>query len=519
MKYTNFNLNDDLQKGLQAAKYFECLPVQNAVLDKGIDGSDLYVQSQTGTGKTAGYLVTVLERWLKMQEKQKVLILVPTRELAVQVCDEAKLLSKFIKIDIAAFFGGVAYEPQIKKINSGVDIIIGTPGRIIDLCERKNLNFDNVGFLIVDEADRMFDMGFYPDVRRLLQFLPAPEKRQTMLFSATLSTYIKNLAWECTVNAKEITMQPENITAKKIEQKLFHVADEKKMQLLLGILNREKCDAVLIFCNTKNGTEILAKRLRLNNFSAEFLSGDLPQKKRLNLITRFKQKSVPILIATDVAARGIDVDDLKMVINYELPNEAANYVHRIGRTARAGKNGVTYALCSERDVYNLAEIEKFIEETIPASIPDESLYLDDLSSGQYIHLGKPVKSKPYNRNSRKFDNERKKLNHKGKKHSSQNTRNSKNRNIKFNNKQKSENLASLSFEERMEYYKKRYAKNIDINANSIEKNKKKKKPIQQKKKQNFKKNSEVLENTKKINNKLSPENKIVSFFKGIFSKN
>ncbi len=225
MNYSELNLNENLKKGLSECGYIKCTPVQEKVLEVSLDGSNLYVQSQTGTGKTAAYLVTVMQELLKPENNGKnALVLVPTRELAVQVEEEAKKLGKYCGLFFASFYGGVGYEKQISDLKKGVKIIIGTPGRIIDLEESRQMNLSKVGFLVIDEADRMFDMGFYPDLRKLIKFLPNDESRQTMLFSATLNSYVKNLAWEYSKNAKEISIEPESITVDEIDQELVHVS-------------------------------------------------------------------------------------------------------------------------------------------------------------------------------------------------------------------------------------------------------------------------------------------------------
>src|SRR5574344_197505 len=388
MDFTEFNLDANLMKGLSAAGYVKCTPVQEQVLKTALDGSDLYVQSQTGTGKTAAYLVSIIQELLSRPEEKgrKVLIMVPTRELAVQVEEEAKTLSSETGLKVFSFYGGVGYDRQIDALASGVDIIVGTPGRMIDLQESHHLDLSNTGFLVIDEADRMFDMGFYPDLRTLLKVLPKAEDRQTMLFSATLNSYVKNLAWEYTRDAKEITIEADNITVDQIDQEMFHVSSDEKMKLLIGILKNEKPESVLVFCNTKRACEVVSKRLNMNELKSEFIIGDLPQAKRLAVLNQFKEGKISILVATDVAARGIDVDSLAMVVNYDLPNEAENYVHRIGRTARAGKTGKAYSFCSEQDVYNLPAIERYLESPIPASMPGEEMLSDDKSAGVYIQI-------------------------------------------------------------------------------------------------------------------------------------
>lgn len=406
MNFTEFNLHADLIKGLQQAGYETCTPVQEQVLNEGLDGADLYVQSQTGTGKTAAFLTLMIQQMLTKPElkNKTALIMVPTRELAVQVEEEARTLASGTHFKTGCFYGGVGYERQTQVLKNGVDIIVGTPGRVIDLQESGKMDLSQVAFLVVDEADRMFDMGFYPDLRTLIKVLPDCNMRQTMLFSATLNTYVKNLAWEYTDEAKEITIEPEHITIEEIDQVLLHVGSDDKTKLLLGILKNEKPESVIIFCNTKRSCEVIAKRLKINGIEAEFIIGDLPQSKRLQVLESFKSGSLTCLVATDVAARGIDVDDLAMVINYDLPNEAENYVHRIGRTARAGKSGKAYTFCSEQDVYNLPAIERYIEQPIPASMASEEMFAEDASAGQYIQTERyDDEDRPHSRGGRGRD--------------------------------------------------------------------------------------------------------------------
>ena len=386
MNFTEFNLNEKLLHGIEAAGYVSCTPVQEEVLKASGDGSDLYVQSQTGTGKTAAYLISIIQERLAKEENagKKVLVLVPTRELAVQVEEEAKTLVGDSGLKAFSVYGGVGYEKQIAALKKGVDILVGTPGRVIDLIEGKNLDLSSSYFVVIDEADRMFDMGFYPDLRQILKNLPEAEQRQTMLFSATLNSYVKNLAWEYTRDPVEITIEAENITVSEIDQQLLHVSSDEKMKLLIGILKHENPKTAIIFCNTKRSCEVVAKRLQLNDIKADFIIGDLPQSKRLKVINSFKAGEIPVLVATDVAARGLDVNDLEMVINYDLPVEAENYVHRIGRTARAGKSGKAYTFCSEQDVYNLPAIERYVEMQIPAEVAYPDQMEEDKSAGVYI---------------------------------------------------------------------------------------------------------------------------------------
>ena len=386
MEFKNFNLHPNLQKGIDEAGYVNCMPVQEQVLSHAFGGQDLYVQSQTGTGKTAAFLVVIYQRMLTEEPlfKRKALIMAPTRELAVQIEEEAKMLGRYLPFKTGSFYGGVGYAQQEKLLRENAQILVGTPGRVLDLNKSGRMNLMDIAFLVLDEADRMFDMGFYPDLRKLIRVVPAADRRQTMLFSATLNAWVKNLAWEYTKSPFEIEIKPELVTVEEITQILYHVPSQDKMPLLLGILKREQPESVIIFCNTRKYTEIVAKRLKLNGYDCEFIIGDLPQSKRLKIIEDLKAGKIKTLVATDVAARGLDIESLSMVINYDLPVESENYVHRIGRTARAGKTGKAVTLASEQDVYELPAIERYIGKKIPSEIAAQELYEDDKSSGVRI---------------------------------------------------------------------------------------------------------------------------------------
>lgn len=475
MNFTEFTLQDELQQGIAGAGYVTCTPVQEQVLQNSLEGRDLYVQSQTGTGKTAAYLVSIIQELLSRGEVagKKALIMVPTRELAVQVQEEAEKLCAFTKLKCGSFYGGVGYDKQISFLKKGCDIMIGTPGRVIDLNKGGQMDLSSVAFLCIDEADRMFDMGFYPDLRELIKVLPVAEKRQTMLFSATLNSYVKNLAWEYTRNPAEITIEAENITVDEIDQVLYHVSSDDKMKLLLGLIKRENPESLIIFCNTKRTSEVVSKRLNRNGIESEYIIGDLPQKQRQKIMDSFKEGKVKCLVATDVAARGIDVNDLAMVINYDLPNEAENYVHRIGRTARAGKSGKAYTFCSEQDVYSLPPIERYIEKQIPSQVADESLFAEDKSEGVYIrtesyHEDYRDKSEYGRKKQREYEareSRRGGRNGGGKKtsrgkgrYSSRNEAASKEykRDRRVFNAEEEAMLATMSTDERMKLYKERY---------------------------------------------------------------
>jgi ATP-dependent RNA helicase RhlB len=387
MEFKELNLHPDLQRGIADAEYTVCTSVQEQVLANAFGGQDLYVQSQTGTGKTAAFLIVIFQRLLNepLLKGKKAIIMVPTRELAIQVEEEARVLGKYLPFKVGSFYGGVGYTTQQQLLKDNVQILVGTPGRVLDLNQSGQMNLMDIAFLVLDEADRMFDMGFYPNLRKLIKVVPPADRRQTMLFSATLNAWVRNLAWEYTKSPYEIEITPEIVTLDEVEQILYHVPTMDKMKLLLGIFQREQPESAIIFCNTKRQTEIVAKRLRLNGFTCEFIIGDLPQSKRFKIIDDIKAGLVKYLVATDVAARGLDIEGLALVVNYDLPAEAENYVHRIGRTARAGKTGRAIALVGEQDVYELADIEKYIGKKISAEIAGEGLYAQDASEDMRIY--------------------------------------------------------------------------------------------------------------------------------------
>ncbi len=544
MEFTEFSLDPRLLKGIEEAGYVSCTPVQEQVIkaskkdDENAKEPDLYVQSQTGTGKTAAYLVAVINAMLAEKNVgKKCLVLVPTRELAVQVEEEAKVLVGDSGLKAFSVYGGVGYEKQIANLKKGVDILIGTPGRVIDLIEGKNLDLSTSNFVVIDEADRMFDMGFYPDLRTILKCLPEAEVRQTMLFSATLNSYVKNLAWEYTRDPIEITIEAENITVSEIQQELLHVSSDEKMKLLIGVLKHDNPESVIIFCNTKRSCEVVAKRLQMNDIKCDFLIGDLPQSKRLQILKQFKASEIKVLVATDVAARGIDVDDLAMVINYDLPVEAENYVHRIGRTARAGKSGKAYTFCSEQDVYNLPAIERYVEMSIPSSVAYPEQMEEDKSAGVYIktenwHGDDENESRGGYKKGGKYSSGKGNGNYKGKGGKSYNRddkgykkgdykKGGKGGSYKkYDDKGKSasyrkpaidtEKLANLSYEERMKMYKETYGKSFTKGAKNNSNYKNKSKGNYNSKNKNYNQKQNVQKNT--LASKKSLWQKIKEFF-------
>jgi ATP-dependent RNA helicase RhlB len=371
--------------------------VQEQTLAKTLQGLDVAVQSQTGTGKTAAFLVTLFERMLfdRALKGKMAVIIVPTRELAVQIEKEAKLLNFHMEFVIGSFYGGVGYASQLSLLRKGLDIVIGTPGRLLDLSTRGYLNLRNTGILVIDEADRLFDMGFLPDIKKLLQKMPPRQARQNMLFSATLNRVSRKIAVEHMNHPAFLEITPEQLTVDTIFQELYYVKSHIKMNLMLGILKAQAPQNALIFTNMRYVAFRLSKKLQRNGFRSRHLTGDLPQSQRLKIIEEFMAGKFALLVATDVAARGLHIDNLDMVINYDLPQDRENYVHRIGRTARAGNSGKAISLASEGTADHLEAIESFIGMKIPVQTADIDLFATDMS------LGFNPRNKPRNGGSRK----------------------------------------------------------------------------------------------------------------------
>jgi len=395
MRFTELDLDPRLQRAIDDRGYTELTNVQELTLARSLKGQDVAVQSQTGTGKTAAFLITLFSHLLKHSKssRRKALIIVPTRELAVQIEGEALLLNRPIGLQIGCFYGGVGYTVQLAQIKAGPDIIIGTPGRLLDLAEKKRLNFKECGFLVIDEADRLFDMGFLPDLRDIVKQMPEREHRQSMLFSATLNKLSQRVAAAYLNAPAFIEVTPEQLTVDTISQELYRVGSHIKLNLLLGLLQRRTPKNALIFTNMKHTAFLLAKQLQANGYKANFLSGDLAQSERLRIIEDFMAGRFPMLVATDVASRGLHIDDLEMVINYDIPQDCENYVHRIGRTARAGATGLAITLASEKTADHLEAIEKFIGQKIPEFPVTSDMFVRDMSlerlAGQNLERRRP----------------------------------------------------------------------------------------------------------------------------------
>jgi ATP-dependent RNA helicase RhlB len=381
--FTEFNLSDEILKGIENAGFIRCTPIQQLALPITLSGEDIAAQAQTGTGKTAAFLITLFQRLLKMEKRKpgipSALILAPTRELALQIYQDGQVLGKYTGLKMVAVFGGIDYHKQASQLREGVDVVIATPGRLIDYMKQKAFIPERIKILVVDEADRMFDMGFIKDLRYILRRLPSYDQRQSMLFSATLSSRVLELTYEYMNLPKEIYVTPEEITVETVEQSLFHVAKHEKLPLLLGVLEREPWERVLIFANTKVTVEWLSAKLKGNGYPVKGLSGNLNQRQRLKIINHFKSGDLKILVATDVASRGLHVEEISHVINYDLPQDREDYIHRIGRTARAGMQGKAISLACDEYVYSLEAIEEYLGEKIPVIWPEEDWFLRDRS--------------------------------------------------------------------------------------------------------------------------------------------
>ena len=374
MKFTELNLPTVVQQGVADADFESLTPVQEESIPLALAGKDVAAQAQTGTGKTAAFLIALFCRLLDNKNatsnNPRALVMAPTRELVVQICKDAELLGQHTGLKVQPIFGGVDYEKQRQALRDGVDIIVAPPGRLIDYFKQRVFSMNRVEALVIDEADRMFDMGFIKDLRYILRKLPPFEKRQTMLFSATLSGQVMELAYEFMNLAERVEIAPEKRTADGIDQILYHVSRREKFALLLGLMKRDAgMERVMLFVNTKVEAERLNALLLANGASSAVLSGDIPQKKRMRILDQFKLGSITHLVATDVASRGIHVDDVTHVINYDLPQDREDYVHRIGRTARAGARGQAISFADEEMVYMLDDIEDYLDLKIPSEMP------------------------------------------------------------------------------------------------------------------------------------------------------
>jgi len=399
--FNDFNLPHEILSGIYDAGFEYCTPIQAQTLPPSLEGKDIAGQAQTGTGKTAAFLVTIFTKLLSSQNQNtktpSALIVAPTRELASQIYQEALIIGQHTELRMVQIVGGIDYQKQADLLRKGTDIVICTPGRIIDYFKQGIFKPSGINIVVIDEADRLLDMGFAKDMRFMLSKLPSFNQRQSMLFSATLSHRVLELTYEYMNLPEFISITPQEVAVERIDQVLFHVGSDKKLELLLGLLKKEEWSRLLIFVNTKAGVEWLTLKLKGNGYPAEGITGDLPQKKRFKLMEGYKNGNIKILIATDVASRGIHVEDISHVINYDLPQDSENYIHRIGRTARAGKEGKAFAFACERYVFHLDDLEKMLGYKIPVEWPEDSDFIED-KSGPITIKSKTRKKPPPGRN-------------------------------------------------------------------------------------------------------------------------
>ncbi|MBI3562403.1 MAG: ATP-dependent RNA helicase RhlB [Gammaproteobacteria bacterium] len=372
VRFADLPLPPVLLQAIESMGYLYCTPIQAQTLPKSLAGHDVAGQAQTGTGKTIAFLVATFAYLLtkptpahRKQNQPRAVIVAPTRELAVQIDSDARALAGSLGFKLGLVFGGTGYAQQRQTIEEGIDILIGTPGRIIDYFKQHVFDMRAVQVCVLDEADRMFDLGFIKDIRFLLQRMPKPQQRLSMLFSATLSWRVQELAYEHMNNPERVAIEPEQITAKHVTEAVYYPSKEEKIPLLLGLLHAKSPQRTLVFANTKRVAERITAYLRGNDFQADLLSGDVPQKKRLQLLTDFAAGNVSIMVATDVAARGLHIPAVSHVFNYDLPQDAEDYVHRIGRTARAGASGEAISFACDEYVFSLPEIEQYIGHRLP----------------------------------------------------------------------------------------------------------------------------------------------------------
>ncbi len=381
--FSNFDLHPALLAGLEAAGFTRCTPIQAMTLPISLAGRDVAGQAQTGTGKTLAFLITLMNRLLikpaladRKPEDPRALILAPTRELAIQIHKDAVKFGSELGLKFALVYGGVDYDKQRELLQQGTDVIIATPGRLIDYVKQhKVVSLHACEVCVLDEADRMFDLGFIKDIRFLLRRMPVRTERQTLLFSATLSHRVLELAYEHMNEPEKLVVETEFITNSKVRQLVYFPADEEKIPLLIGLLTRSEGHRTMVFVNTKVWVERVARSLERAGFRVGVLSGDVPQKKRETLLGRFQKGQLDILVATDVAARGLHIDGVSHVYNYDLPFDAEDYVHRIGRTARLGAEGDAISFACERYAMSLPDIEAYIEQKLPVAAVEPELLL------------------------------------------------------------------------------------------------------------------------------------------------
>ncbi|WP_394130178.1 ATP-dependent RNA helicase RhlB [Shewanella maritima] len=395
-KFADFPLKDEVKAALNENGFEFCTPIQALSLPILLNAKDIAGQAQTGTGKTMAFLVATFNHLLTVAAPEartatqpRAIIMAPTRELAIQIAKDANLLAKHTGLKVGIVYGGESYETQREVLDKGVDILIGTTGRIIDYVRQGVINLNHIQAVVLDEADRMFDLGFIKDIRFLFRRMPDANARLNMLFSATLSMKVQELAYDHMNDPEKVEIAPLEKTSKNIKEELFHPSMEDKMRLLLSLIEEDWPEKAIVFSNTKHSCEKVWSWLEGDGHRVGLLTGDVPQKKRIRILEQFTNGNLDLLVATDVAARGLHISDVSHVYNYDLPDDCEDYVHRIGRTGRAGAKGVSVSFACEEYALNLPAIESYIDHQIPVSSYDHEALLDDIPPPVRIHRKHP----------------------------------------------------------------------------------------------------------------------------------
>ncbi|MGI0117293.1 ATP-dependent RNA helicase RhlB [Zooshikella sp. RANM57] len=381
-RFHDFNLPSPLMHAIQDQGFQYCTPIQAEVLGITLEGCDAIGKAQTGTGKTAAFLISTIKQLLEVPPPEprytgepRALVLAPTRELALQISKDAEALTQYTPLNVINLVGGMDYEKQLRQMNSDYcDIVVATPGRLLDFIQRRDLFLDLIEIMIIDEADRMLDMGFIPQVRRIVRATPRCGDRQTLLFSATFTQDILNLSDQWTYKPTKVEIEPETVATNTVEQKLYLVTDQDKFTVLCNILREQGECRTIVFANRRDETRHIAEKIKEQGFKVALLSGEVHQQKRIKTLENFKRGIINVMVATDVAGRGIHIDDVNLVINYALPEDPEDYVHRIGRTGRAGKHGISISFAGENDAFAIPAIEELLGKKLDYQQPPENVF-------------------------------------------------------------------------------------------------------------------------------------------------
>lgn len=382
-RFHDLDLREELMRGIADLGFHYCSPIQGAILPHTLQGHDAIGKAQTGTGKTAAFLITIFNDQLchplqgeRFVGEPRALVIAPTRELVMQIAADAEELGKYTGLHVATLIGGMDYQKQLNRLtNTVVDLVVATPGRLLDFMGRRDLYLDHVEILVLDEGDRMLDMGFIPQVKRIVRATPPKENRQTLLFSATFTQDIINLSQQWTYQPIKVDIEPESVATSAVDQKVYLVSSQQRYKVLNNLLRSDGCTSVIVFANRRDQVRRLHERLRKSGISAGLLSGEIPQAKRTRTLEQFKQGEIKVLVATDVAGRGIHVEGVSHVVNYTLPEDPEDYVHRIGRTGRAGATGTSISFASEDDAFLLPDLEALLGSKLECTHPPEELLI------------------------------------------------------------------------------------------------------------------------------------------------